>query len=479
MTDTILLIIIGAIVVNQLFANFVHRTLRRSWPCLAIKMGTQADSNPSTVNRTGGRRATDKQAKLKDETAQREVMLKRVLELIKATSNPAVSRQSAIGQLTSDSIAVSADRPVSRPETTDASRVDDLGWSGWRRVRVDHCRDESTDCRSFRLVPIDGKPFPRFRAGQSILVSVIHPETGKRVSRFYSLSGGPAESYYRITVRRVPGGILSNLLHDCVRVDDELEIQCPRGSFVIDQTLRDQPLVLIAAGIGITPMLSMFLENLEKTQNRRVEIFYQLRTPENAPFLNLLRLSIKQIAGPLPTRLHVFFSKPTGCHHSDDTLGRITAATILDRCRTTTGQYMICGPHDFMTSIAAGLVAGGVADDRVYYESFGGKSIGLSALSVHPDSQSETMDQQAKQRFNVDFGDSGRRADWTVAAGSVLDLGESVGLKLHSSCRSGDCGACILKLRSGTVSYASPPTCDYEADEIVTCVARPDLQPKN
>jgi ferredoxin-NADP reductase len=469
MTGTILLIVFGIIVVNQLFASFVHRTLRRSWPCLAITLGTQSATNPSVQNRAGGRRASDKRHRAKDKPAQREVLLKRALEVVVASPDQIANKLVA-----HDPFAMVS---PTRSDQQQAGRAGDVAvstWTGWRKVRVDHCRDESPDCRSFRLVPVDGKPFPRFRAGQSILVSVFHPETGKRISRFYSLSGGPAETYYRITVKRVPGGTLSNLLHDCVGVNDELEVQAPRGAFCVDDHLRDQPLVLIAAGIGITPMLSMFLENLENTPDRRVEIFYELRTPENAPFLNLLRLSIKKVAGSLPTRLHVFFSKPTGCDiHGDDTCGRLSAATILERCRTTRGQYMICGPHDFMSSIAAGLVAGGVAEDRVHYESFGGKSIGPGALAVHPDSQSDTMDLSSEQTFEVDFSASGRQADWSVAAGSVLDLGESIGLELHSSCRSGDCGACVMKLRRGSVAYASPPTCDFAADEIVACVARP------
>jgi ferredoxin-NADP reductase len=263
-------------------------------------------------------------------------------------------------------------------------------------------------------------------------------------------------------------------LHDHVTVNDEIEIQSPRGVFHASDDLKHEPLVLIAAGIGITPMLSMFLENLEKTPERRVEIFYQLRSPDNAPFLTLLRSSIEKIASTLPTRLHVFFSKPTGFDiQSQDTSGRLSATTILDRCGGTKGEYLICGPAEFMSAIAEGLVAAGVPAKRVHYESFGGNARGVGALAVPADGENDGNVASTTESFKVRFESSDREADWNGNQPSVLELGESIGLELNSACRSGDCGACILKLSQGTVRYETQPGCDFKSDEIVACVARP------
>lgn len=359
-------------------------------------------------------------------------------------------------------------------EPVNHSTATELTWVGWRKVRVDHCRDESPDCRSFRLVPVDGVPFLNFRAGQSILVGICHPETGKRISRCYSLSGGPGESYYRITVKRVPGGVVSNLLHDQIRVNDEIEIQSPRGSFHASIELQHEPLILIAAGIGITPMLSMFLENLEKTPKRRVEIFYQLRNPNNSPFLGLLRLSVNKIAATLPTRLHVFFSRSTASEiHACDTEGRLTAETILGRCGSTSGEYLICGPAEFMSSIAQSLVDRGVPEGRVRYESFGDQPKGVGAVTVPAHDQTNGNVAPTTELFKVRFDLSDRVVDWNGTQGSVLELGEAIGLELNSACRSGDCGACIVKLRQGTVNYQTQPGCDFKSDEVVACVATP------
>lgn len=459
MIDQLILGAIGAVLINQLFASFVYRTMGRSWPRLSITLAPPSLPEHFVQERTGGRRATDRLQNDEDYEHQREVLLKRAFD-------------SAISSLPTVPPAATSKLGTVKP-SQDYSAVGET-WTGWRKVRVDNCRDESPDCRSFRFVPTDGRAFPNFRAGQSILVSVRHPETGQRVSRCYSLSGGPGESYYRITVKRVPGGALSNLLHDHVRVNDEIEIQAPRGSFHSNPELKHEPLVLIAAGIGITPMLSMFLENLEKTPTRRVEIFYQLRAPDNTPFLNLLRLSIDKIASTLPTRLNVFFSKPDGYRiFASDTKGRLSATTILERCNGTAGEFLICGPTEFMSSIAEGLVAGGVAADRVRYESFGGKSKGVGAVAVPSMDAPLDRSNPPSQSFQVHFQASRRDANWTGNEASVLELGEAIGLELNSACRSGDCGACVLKLCKGSVTYDTPPTCDFEPNEIVACVARP------
>ncbi|HBJ37375.1 MAG TPA: flavohemoprotein [Planctomycetaceae bacterium] len=460
MLDQIILGIFVAVIINQLFASFVHRAIGRSWPRLEVTLEPQKRRNRFVEDRVSGRRASDRPLNDEDYKRQREAGLRRAFDA-------AVSESSSRIPLASIS-------KLSDTKSREHVKATEPTWTGWRKVRVDHCRDESPDCRSFRLIPVDGVPFPHFRAGQSILVGVSHPETGKRVSRCYSLSGGPGESYYRITVKRVPGGALSNLLHDQIHVNDEIEIQAPRGAFHASDELRHEPLVLIAAGIGITPMLSMFLENLENTPDRRVEIFYQLRAPDNAPFLSLLRLSIDKISSSLPTRLHVFFSKPAGFDiYSQDTSGRLSAATILDRCGGTHGEYLICGPAEFMSAIAEGLVAGGVPGNRVHYESFGGKAKGVGAVAVPADDPSVMALQAPQQTFKVRFESSDRDVDSNGHQASVLELGESIGLELNSACRSGDCGACIVKLCQGTVKYETQPGCDFQCDEIVACVARP------
>jgi len=453
--------IVGALLVNQVFARFINRSCGIVWPHLAIRLVYPTQQANAERFPHGGRRSTDLQLFVSDEAAPTQPEFQ-------VGFNPATD------------IAAASALSVNRQCITLPGRLVGPTWKGWRNVRVDACRNESPDCRSYRLVPIDGAAFPSFRAGQSLLVGFPDPVTGKRITRFYSLSGGPGESYYRITVKRVPGGILSNLLHDLVDVNDVIEIQSPRGTFHPQADLQHQPLVLIAAGIGITPMLSMFLENLERTPGRPIDIFYQLRTPGNAPFLNLLRQSVHKLPPGLPTRLHVYFSQPDRFQlRPGDTLGRLSAQNIIACCGAHAGEYMICGPEDFMTSIAQGLVASGVSTERVHYESFGGKSKGAGAIRVGTQVTTAADEPQimhsndAKRTHQVVFTTSGREAVWTGEEKSLLQLAERIDLELNSACRVGDCGACRVRLVQGSVTYPAAPTCDVQPGEVVACIARP------
>ncbi|MEM9367097.1 MAG: 2Fe-2S iron-sulfur cluster-binding protein [Planctomycetota bacterium] len=354
----------------------------------------------------------------------------------------------------------------------DRTEMTPTHWKGWREVRVARIIDESPDCRSFRLEAMDGSALPPFKAGQSILVRMAVGDSEKKVSRCYSLSGGTAEPYYRITVKRVPEGQLSNALQDGLSQGDVLEIQAPRGRFHSQPRHRDEPLVLIAAGIGITPMLAMLLENLEQTPSRRVHLFYQLRSPDHAPFLKLLRKVATERAGSLPVQLHVFFSRPDlmAIQHPD-TEGRVDARQILERVGTVTGEYMICGPDAFMTSLAEGLVVGGVKADHVQYESFGGKAAGVGAVPVDREPHDHVGDESAE--YHVVFNDSQDAATWTPSRGTLLDLAEESDVEVEFACRTGSCGACVCRLKAGQVAYRETPEHEVHEGEVLMCVARP------
>ena len=337
----------------------------------------------------------------------------------------------------------------------------------WRKALVLSVNDESPSCRSFVLASPDGQPLPDFRGGQAILVGVHDPAQNKRVTRFYSLSGPPGHDQYRVTVKRVPGGLVSNLLHDTIQCGDEIEIQAPRGKFTFDPA-DSRPLNLIAAGIGITPILSMTLECFEQHSVRPVRIFYQLRNSEDAPFLALLR----NLANSIPDRnrfeLCIWWSRPLeGDLSTHDRAGRLDAKSILDQSGSKDGEFLICGPDSFMTTLAEGLVNQGVAEAGVKYESFGGKTKGVGSIAVKEDAPVVSDGPS----YEVRFDDQPVR--WESQHGSLLELAEMNEVEIDSSCREGDCGACVRRLLKGKVAYSTEPTCDHEGDEVVLCVAAP------
>lgn len=156
-------------------------------------------------------------------------------------------------------------------EAAPAARSD-AAWIGWREFRVARREFEDaarTQC-SFYLEPVDGAPLPPFKPGQFLTFSIDLPATGsgtaaRTITRCYSLSDRPDPARYRITVKRVPApaeppeaepGLSSNHFHDRVQVGDVLRVKAPAGHFFIDPDPA-LPAVLVAGGIGITPMMSM------------------------------------------------------------------------------------------------------------------------------------------------------------------------------------------------------------------------------
>lgn len=358
-----------------------------------------------------------------------------------------------------------------RPNSDDGYLQHPDRWKGWRTVRVKSVRDESPDCKSFVFAPADQTKFPPFAGGQSLLVRSVDCESQKKISRCYSLSSGPGENHYRITVKRVPGGKFSNLLHDHVKAGDTVEIQAPRGKFY-SVPGKPMPLNLIAAGIGITPMLSMMLHCLGASSKREINLFYQLRNSSNAPFLAPLR----QLAASLPAdtrfRIHVWFSQPTDKDaHEADEVGRMSGESLLRLLGHHKGEFMICGPDVFMSGLASSLVECGVDEANVKYESFGGKAKGPGAISVEGDTiENEKL---TGKTFQVKFTASEKSGIWNSEMDGVLDLAEQMDVDVDSGCRAGDCGACVRALKSGTVEYAEAPEYETEPGECVLCVAQP------
>ncbi|KLU06372.1 iron-sulfur binding protein [Rhodopirellula islandica] len=371
-------------------------------------------------------------------------------------------------------------RTVAKPDVSQHP----LRWKGWRSVSVQSIKDESPDCRSFVFVPSEGEPFPPFLGGQYLTVRLNDPSTGKKVSRCYSLSSGPDEPHYRITVKRVPGGKMSNLLHDTIGVGDQIEIQVSKGKFhssLAESLSRDpQPLNLIAAGIGITPMLSMMFQSLNERSDREVNLFYQVRNGIDAPFLTPIREIATMLETTTGVRVHLWFSKPESDDiQPGDAVGRLSADLIVDRLGHHRGEYLICGPDVFMNAIADGLIERGAAADQVMFESFGGKSKSAGALAVpacDPCADGAGADGPESDEsvgWSVTFQTSKKSASFEAGMDGLLDVAESLDVEVDSGCRSGDCGACVCRLVSGQVKYDESPECDLEDDEVVLCVAKP------
>ncbi|SDT81232.1 globin domain-containing protein [Actinoplanes derwentensis] len=240
------------------------------------------------------------------------------------------------------------------------------GADPWRDYTVISRIAEAHDTVSFVLVPADGRPAPDFHPGQYVTVNAELPGAGRQL-RQYSLSQAATGGTLRITVRRVrgtggaPDGIVSGHLHDHVRAGDGLRLSRPYGDLTL--TSGPDPLLLISAGVGVTPMAAI-LEHVARTQpTREVTTVHADRSPDRHP----LRADMTGHGARLRSYRSVFFYE-TATTEPGTFAGRIDTDRIPLH---PDAEIYLCGPAPFMQAVRAGLHRRGVADERIRYEVFG------------------------------------------------------------------------------------------------------------
>lgn len=251
------------------------------------------------------------------------------------------------------------------------------GWNGYRPFRVDRKVAESDIIASLYLQPADGGPLPPFEPGQYITVRVDLPATPTS-PRNYSLSDAPGLDHYRISVKReprpradAPDGLVSNHLHDSVQVGDEVEIGPPCGEFTLAADAGDRPVVLLAGGIGATPLVSM-AKSLVKQRAPAPIYFLQAARNSRVRAFAAEVAELESAASNFET--HVMFDEPLG---DDLAAGHCDSVGVVDRelLRSWTpyeqASYYFCGPKPFMQTVYAALDSLNVAEDRIHFEFFG------------------------------------------------------------------------------------------------------------
>jgi len=227
---------------------------------------------------------------------------------------------------------------------------------------------EADDIVSFHLAAADGAPLPRFKAGQHLPIELSVPGQAGPVRRSYSLSGDPGECTYRLSIKREAKGLASRFLHDEVNVGDRIHARSPSGEFIVP--CSDCPLVLVSAGVGLTPMLSI-LHDVAKDGSRRVWYVHGTRNGKaHAHAAEVAKLTAKN--PNLGAITH--YSQPVDGDQVDpryDRVGRITAQTLVDLKAGDDAHYMMCGPPEFLSDLRQGLEAHGVSPHQIHFETFG------------------------------------------------------------------------------------------------------------
>lgn len=339
-------------------------------------------------------------------------------------------------------------------------------WQQWRVVRA---QQESSDIRSLYLAPLDNANVP-FVAGQHLPMRVLTSD--EELVRTYSVSSAPSDGHIRISVKLQ--GKASRHLHENVQVGDLLEVRAPLGSFtLLGETER--PVVLIGAGVGITPMVSMARElvaqNLLHQRDRHIHLFQSARSLADLPFREELTTLQQQAAGLL--HIHRALSSPgteAQLEHDYQLAGRLSFAQVKARLPLDDYDFYLCGPSGFLQHMYDGLRGLNIPDRRIHAEAFGPSALRRSQSEVPPSLEQPPA---ATMPVPVYFSASTTEVRWKPDSGSLLELAESRGLSPAFSCRGGSCGICVAKLVSGAVHYPNPPAQLPGGDNVLICCAVP------
>jgi len=252
------------------------------------------------------------------------------------------------------------------------------GWNGYESFIVQKKVRESDIVTSFYLKPLnERRPLPAFKPGQYITVSVAHPTTPTS-PRNYSLSDRPDLGHYRISVKResataggVPDGLISTYLHDVVQENDCLQIGPPCGNFTIDSVDEGRPIVMLAGGIGVTPLLSMAKTLVHQKISSPIHFIQATRNSSVHAFGEEVR-ALQNDRDNVQT--HVVYDQPLNddvATSKCDGVGRINVDWIRDFTLWPEADFYFCGPKPFMQCIHASLRDLGVDTARIHFEFFG------------------------------------------------------------------------------------------------------------
>jgi ferredoxin-NADP reductase len=320
----------------------------------------------------------------------------------------------------------------------------------FRRYRVAQVTPESSAVCSFELVPVRRR-LAAHAPGQFVTVR------SDGLMRSYSLSSVARDGRLRISVKREPGGRMSEHLHAAIDVGSRIEVAGPTGAFTLPDH-RTRPVVLVSAGIGATPLLAM-LEELAATGSRReVWWVHGARNGREHAF----RAEVRELLERLPNGFaHVRYSRPDARDvkgRDYDASGRITAEALESLPLPPDSEYRLCGPTAFVAAVTTGLDPA-----RVQSESFG--------ATTRSDPLRDVVSTGAPV---VGFTRSGVTARWEPGHASLLELAEANGVPAASGCRVGACHGCRAGVIEGSVRHDPEPLAAAPPGSALLCCAVPE-----
>ena len=343
---------------------------------------------------------------------------------------------------------------------------------GFQSLVVTSINRESADVLSFAIQNADGHRLPMALPGQYVVVRLRPTTGGAPLFRSYSLSGPLSTERYRISVKIEPNGAAGNYLQEHLHVGDRLDVSSPRGDFVLQP--GERPTVLLSAGIGATPVLTMLHALAGARSTRQVIWLHTARDGQHHPFADEVRRLIRALTNG---RSYVCYTRPGPTDKKGEgfnAMGRFSRSVFDELELPRDADVYLCGPTRFMADMKEALTALGVAPERIHIEIFsGGESmtpgvVGAMIRAPHPPGD------EANTGPLVSFARSGISAHWNASRyGSILEMAEACDVPVRWACRTGVCHNCESGLVSGAVVYGPEPL-DKPADgNLLVCCSQP------
>jgi ferredoxin-NADP reductase/MOSC domain-containing protein YiiM len=344
-------------------------------------------------------------------------------------------------------------------------------WRGFRTFRVSAKVRESADVISLLLEPGDGQPIATALPGQFVVLR-LGGASGLALMRSYSLSAAPNTKSWRLSIKREAHGAAGSYVDDTLQVGDLVQATAARGAF----TLRPgtAPVVLLSAGIGITPVLAMLHALAAESSQRQIWWLYGARNGREHPFAGETRELLKALAHG---RSRTCYSAPDPADRLGadyDAPGRLDMRALEKLDLPRDADFYICGPQAFMNDLTAGVVAMGVPRDRIHTELFGAGPSMTPGIAATARPAPHLPAGSPGTGALVSFARSGLNVRWDARFNNLLELAEACDVPVRWSCRTGVCHNCESGLVAGAVGYRPDPL-DAPADgNVLICCSRPE-----
>jgi ferredoxin-NADP reductase len=344
-------------------------------------------------------------------------------------------------------------------------------WRGFRRFRVSRKVRESGNVISLALEPTDGQPVAATLPGQFVVLR-LGPASAPALMRSYSLSGEPNAAYYRLSIKREAHGAAGAYVDDELGVGDIVQASAARGDFTLRPGVT--PVVLLSAGIGVTPVLAMLHALAAEASTREIWWLYGTRNGREHPFAEETRGLLKALAH---RHSHICYSSPDPEDRPNvdfDAPGRLNMRVLQELNLPRNGDFYICGPSTFMSDLTAGLAASGVTRDHIHTEMFGAGPSNTPGIAASPRRSPHLPAGPPGSGPTVSFARTGLDVRWGSSFQSLLELAEACDVPVRWACRTGVCHTCETGLVAGKIGYRPDPI-DAPADgNVLICCSQPE-----